>query len=188
MSDKIRVGIVGSAGTGKSSVARLLAERLSIPFLSAKSITGPILERDHFDFSSGIQIERFLGSEDRQREILQNTIRQHQESVSFVTDRTSVDLTAYAICEQNDINQEIVSEIHDKCQECSSIYTHLFVCPWIANRPLGNNSRRTLNPWYQFIIHSLAISVMGQWGLGWKVLTAEGAENRVDEIMDSLGM
>jgi hypothetical protein len=180
---QFRIGIVGSAGTGKSTTARVLAEELGLPFLSAKEITDPILQRDGYDFSSGMQIERFLGLGDRQREILYGTINQQLNQENFVTDRTFIDLAAYAICEQNDVNQDIVAEIHDHCRDKSKVYTHLFVCPW-KEGPLGNNGRRTLNPWYQFMIHCLDIGVLQRWNLGYTVLGTEGVENRVREIKD----
>jgi adenylate kinase family enzyme len=94
----MKIGIAGCSGTGKSILAEKLASELDIPFLPSKDITGDILQREGYDYSSGQQVEKFLATNELQNEILKRTIKQ-QSIESFVTDRTALDLTAYAIVE-----------------------------------------------------------------------------------------
>ena len=63
---EFKIGIVGAAGTGKTALAEALALKLGIPLLKSREITEDILKRDGYDYSSGIQIERFLANTGRQ--------------------------------------------------------------------------------------------------------------------------
>lgn len=174
----LRIGIAGGAGTGKSSFADALAKELSIPFLKSKDITQDILNRDRYDYSSGIQIERFLANSGRQNEILRRTLE--QESVDeFITDRTMVDLAAYALCEMNR-DLHTVKHIYETCQKNVKRYTHLFLCPW-RNVPMADNGRRTLNPWYQLMIHVIEMGIMDDWGCRYYILQAVETQGRVVE-------
>jgi hypothetical protein len=93
-----------------------LADYLKIPFFPSRPITQEILERDQYDFSSGIQVERFLAAADRQSEILKKTINQQMDVDQFVTDRTFVDLAAYAICELHDDDTSTLQKLYDACK------------------------------------------------------------------------
>lgn len=180
----VRVGITGAAGTGKSALARRVAEKLNLPLLESKTITQDILERDGYDYGSGIQVERFLANTGRQNEILRRTME--QESVdSFVTDRTLVDLSAYVVCEMHDSDTKVVSDIFNTCQERVSRYTHLFLCPW-RNERADENQKRTLNPWYQFKIHAMEMGILAQWKCPYVTLESYETEDRVDFIVDQV--
>lgn len=187
MSDKnpIRIGIVGAAGTGKTSLAEALSSTLGIPLLKSREITDDILKRDGFDYASGIQIERFLANSGRPNEILRRTIAQ-QQAEQFVTDRTVVDLAAYAVCELHDMDIVAVRHILGTCKKNIGSYSHLFLCPW-QDVPVENNKRRTLNPWYQFLIHTVELGILQDWGCRYTVLVAGNTKDRVAEIGSILG-
>lgn len=182
----VRIGIVGCAGTGKSSLARCLAHRLNLNLLESKRITQDILERDGYDYGSGIQVERFLANTGRQNEILRRTMEMEDDLEAFVTDRTVVDLAAYVVAELNDADTQGLSHIFRTCQNRVKRYTHLFLCPWIDDKPLVQNEKRTLNPWYQFQIHALEMGIMASWGVPFVVLQGVDTEERVETIVDAL--
>jgi adenylate kinase family enzyme len=175
----IRLGIVGAAGTGKSSLAEGLSARLGIPNLRSREITEDILRRDGYDYGSGIQIERFLANTGRQNEILRRTIE--QQSVSdFVTDRTVIDLASYAVCEMHHSDATALRRIIDTCRKNISVYTHLFLCPW--RDTVADTGKRTLNPWYQYLIHLTERGILDEWGCKYHILTEEGRDKRLVEI------
>jgi len=178
----MKIGIVGSAGTGKTELGMLLAERMKLDFLKANDITRDILVKDGYDYTSGIQVERFLAQDNRQDRILKRTLDAENNNGSFVTDRTVIDLASYAVIELHGSDIKKVDRLMGEYKENSSSYTHLFVCPW-GNRPLKSNGLRTLNPWYQLIVHSLCIGIMERWGLKYHVLESLSGEERVEEIM-----
>lgn len=184
---EVRVGIVGSAGTGKSSLGGTLAKQLDLPFLQAKAITKEILERDRYDYASGVQVERFLAQGTRQDELLKRTIEvETTNTPGFVTDRTVIDLAAYAIAELHDSDPKKAGDIYEQCKAHVGIYTHLLMCPWGA-QPLVDNRLRTLNPWYQFIIQGLDEAIMRRWGISYVVIEGADTEKRVAEAIERLG-
>lgn len=176
-----RIGIIGCGGSGKTAVARIVAKELEIPVLESKSITQPILDRDGYDYSSGIQIEQFLAQCNRQAEMLDKTIAQHQ-SPSFVTDRTLIDFAAYSINETYKSDMDTLKHVLMQCQAGVCRYTHLFLCPW-PEQQIRSNDRRTLNPYYQFIIHSLELGILEDWGLHFYQLESSSPEDRAHEVL-----
>ena len=178
-----RIGIVGASGTGKSSFAESLAAELGIPFLKSKDITQQILVRDGYDYSSGIQIERFLSHTRRQGEILRRTLEQ-QSVEQFVTDRTVVDLAAYALIEMNS-DESTVNHIYETCRKSIEMYTHLFFCPFM-DTTITDNGKRTLNPWYQRLVHTIERGVMEDWSKGYWLIESEKSDERVGEVMNIL--
>ena len=180
-----RIGIVGAAGTGKTSLAEELSAEFKVPLLKSREITDDILRRDGYDFASGVQIERFLANSGRQNEILRRTLEQQRSTQEWVTDRTVVDLAAYVVVEMHDMDALAVSRLVETCRKNLAAYTHLVVCPW-RDVPVEDNKRRTLNPWYQFLIHVVEMGLLGEWGCGYVVLKSQGKE-RVEEMKAVLG-
>ena len=176
----IKIGIIGAAGTGKSSLAESVSAKMNIPNLKSREITESILKRDGYDYSSGIQIERFLANTGRQNEILRRTIEQ-QNVPDFVTDRTVVDLAAYAVCEIHHSDVTALRRIMDTCRKNVEIYTHLFLCPW-KDAPVQDTQKRTLNPWYQFMIHAIERGILDDWGCKYTILSETDREKRLEEI------
>lgn len=179
----LRVGICGCAGTGKSSLARDLAQSLGVQFLESKVITQSILTRDGYDYSSGVQVERFLAHTGRQNEILRRTMEMEDAATNgFVTDRTVVDLAAYVVAELQDMDTKGLKHIFDTCRKRVAVYTHLLLCPW-RDKPFEKNDKRTLNPWYQFKIHALEMGILDTWGCKFSIVEVEGTEERVKSIV-----
>jgi len=181
-----RIGIVGAAGTGKTSLAEALSAKLAIPLLKSRAITDDILRRDGYDYASGIQIERFLANGVRQNEILRKTLEQQNATTDFVTDRTVIDLASYVVCEMHDMDIAAVRHILETCKKNVGAYTHLFLCPW-KDMPVENNKRRTLNPWYQFLIHTVEIGILQEWQCKYTVLKTETTKDRLSELLAVLG-
>lgn len=180
-----RIGVCGAAGTGKSSFAEALAKALDMPFLKSKEITQDILSRDGYDYSSGVQIERFLANSGRQNEILRRTMEQ-QAVEQFVTDRTVIDLAAYVVCEMNS-ETNVVQHILEACKRNVMNYTHLFLCPW-QDVPVTDNNRRTLKPYYQLMIHAVERGIMDEWGVKYFTIKPAEAGKRVLDTLDILGI
>ena len=178
----MRVGIAGCAGTGKSVLAEKLAAEMGIPFLPAKEITGDILHRDGYDYASGQQVEKFLATHEHQQEILRRTREQHSAE-EFVTDRTAIDLAAYAILElKGPINVKLYLQ---ECKALARTYTHILFCPWEDLR-IEDNHKRTLDPWYQFAVHSVQLQVTQMFGLEVAVFEVSRVKQRIEFALELL--
>lgn len=180
VNEKYRIGCCGSAGTGKSGLAEGISAGLSIPFLKSKDITHDILARDGYDYSSGIQVERFLAQQGIQNELLRKTLEQ-QAKEQFVTDRTVIDLAAYVLCEMSK-DENTVRHIYDTCKKRAMMYTHLVLCPW-QDVPVSNNQKRTLNPWYQLMIHTIERGLMDEWNLKYYTVHGANTQERTAEVL-----
>lgn len=184
--ENCRIGIVGSAGTGKSQLGYELAEKMKLPFLRASTVTRGILEKDGYDYAGGIQVESFLFQDNRQERLSKKTMKLEIDNYCFVTDRTVIDLAAYAIVELYDGKRDKLDKLLDRYYEhlVNHNYTDVFVCPWVEE--VTDNGLRTLNPWYQFLIHSTCLGVMEDWGIKYHILRANKTNDRVKEIIKTI--
>ena len=180
MTGKYRVGVVGSGGVGKSGLAEQVAQRLGIRFLRASDVTNPILTRMNFDWSSGTQVEKFLAKEECQDEILLKSIENEHAAGDFVTDRTAIDLAAYAVVELNQ-NVQKVDDILEACRAHAGTYTHIVFCQW-GLKPLVPNNKRTTNPHYQFVVHSVMHTLLTEWCIPFLHLRGTD-DSRIDDVM-----
>jgi len=182
---RYRVGVVGSGGTGKTTLGMVLSEKLDIPFLASKKVTQEILRKEGYDYNSGVQVERFLAQGSRQDRIFKRTVEEQKKHVSFVTDRTVIDLAAYAIVELYDSDPKKVEKMFRACNKHVSRYTHIVVCPW-GIKPLLDNKLRTLNSWYQYIISSLCLNILNHWRVPFHVLQSLDERQRIKEVLKFL--
>ena len=182
----MKIGIMGSAGTGKSSLGLEIANVVGAEFLPAKNITRVILDREKYDWSSEVHVERFLANSGCQKELLDKSIEIESQHDNFVVDRTSIDFAAYAIAESCWNTDEILKLINI-CEHHARSYTHLILCMW-GLVPPEDNKVRTLNPWYQFLIHTIEIGLISSWGMDVTgcILNAPDIEGKTQMIRDAL--
>lgn len=181
-----RIGIVGSAGTGKSMLGMCFEARTGVEFIAAKNITTDILVRDGYDYTAQIQVERFLAHGHRQHEIMERT-RSAQDGVdAFITDRTFVDLAAYALREMHESDPKEMRAILDTCRDEVGRYTHLFLCPWAGVDLRRSNQKRTLNPYYQLLIHMIEVGLLEDWGVDYYEFGSKCVDDRVCEVVEVL--
>ena len=179
-----KIGVCGPGGVGKTELAEALSKKLNIPLLKSREVTQEILNRDGYDYTSGIQIERFLANIGRQNEMLKRTL-ELQSVPSFVTDRTLIDLAAYATCELYNSDHNVLRNIIKECRDNVQAYTHIFFCPW-KDVPVEDNNRRTLNPMYQHLIHMVELGIMADWGCSFVFLEEDGTDARLNTVMEKL--
>ena len=173
-----KVGIIGSGGTGKTSLGRELAALLGVQFLPSKEITRGILDRLNYQWDGDVYVERFLAQRGCENEILDKTLEREATYDSFVTDQTCISVAAYTLLEAHQYT-DTVEEIVGICQECARTYTHLVLCPW-GFVPLESNDVRTLNPWYQFTVHNIILGLLHEWDLDFYRIGSFGEQRIVD--------
>ena len=178
-----RIGLIGSAGLGKSNIATEVGKKLDIVFLRSKDITRPLLKELGYDYDKCECVEKFLSEKEIEYDIVDKKI--HQEDLmtgGFVTDRTTLECFAYALLSVDKYCEDEISLLEKVCRENMSKYTHLFYFPY-KNGWLENNGVRTVNTYFQWKIDMLIRGLLKDWGI--EAVTVEG-DDKVDFIMSRI--
>jgi len=174
-----RIGLIGSAGLGKSSIAAKIGKELGISFLRSKDITRPLLADRGFSQEKFDCVEKFLSEKEMEYEIVDKKIN-HERLMSsgFVTDRTTLECFAYALLSVENYAPDEVSILEKMCHGNMSNYTHLFYFPY-GNGWLEPNGVRTVNEYFQRKIDMLIRALLEDW----KINAVTVGEKPFDEIM-----
>ena len=166
MPDRIyRIGLIGSAGLGKSGVATEIGRKLDLPFLKSKDLTRPLLEAYGYDASKCACVEKFLANKDIEYEIVDKKIRHEQlMSNGFVTDRTTLECFAYALLSVEDYDSSEISTLEKICRENMANYTNVFYFPY-KDGWLEDNGIRTMNTYFQWKVDAIIRALIDEWGV-----------------------
>ena len=160
-----KIGILGCAGLGKSTIANIVSKELNIPYLNSKDITRPILKKFDYNYSENHFVESFLSKKEIEFELVDKRLEEeHILSGGFVTDRTTLECFCYAFLSLNTYTEEEFTMLEDICRSNMVNYTHLFRLP-INSGWLEENGVRTMNIHLQRQIDLLVKGVIREWGL-----------------------
>lgn len=176
-----KIGLIGCPGCGKTNLAFKISESLKIPFLSSRSLTQKILDRDKYDYASGIYVERFLASKDREFELVESKISIEKKEKSFVADRTTLEQFAYALLQIEQYEDEDIIELQDKCYKHMSYYTHLFY--FQRKNDIKQNGVRTTNKWFQMKVDYIICGLLKEWGVKYEYFPING---NIDEVVNQI--
>ena len=183
MSDIYNIGLIGSAGICKSSVALEISKDFDLIFLKSKDITRPLLKKYGYDYSSGECVEKFLSKKEIEFEIVDS--RTFQESLltgGFITDRTTLECFAYSLLSIEKYADDEIATLENMCYENMKNYTHIFYFPY-KNGWLEDNGIRTVNTFFQWKIDLIIRGLLDDWGIN--AITV-GADNPIDFIKSYL--
>lgn len=165
MNNIYKIGLIGSAGIGKSSIALEISKKLDLVFLKSKDITRPILKKYGYDYSIGECVEKFLSKKEIEFEIVDT--RTYQESLltgGFVTDRTTLECFAYALLSVEKYVDDEIALLEKICCDNMKNYTHIFYFPY-KNGWLEDNGLRTVNTFFQWKIDLIIRGLLDDWGV-----------------------
>lgn len=131
----LRIAFCGASGTGKSTIAKWLAEQLGLPFcdVGSREIAAKM------GFASPYDVDRAGMRGAFQRKLFAAKRSWEEQRASFVTDRTHFDNLAYTRIH----SPEVATKDYERaCVEASSRYTHVFVCPTHAFHDIGTDPAR----------------------------------------------
>lgn len=179
----LKIGLIGSAGLGKSGVASKLEQALDLIFLKSKEITRPLLKKYNYDYSRGECVEKFLSKKEIEYEIVDTKINQENLMTGgFITDRTTLECFAYALLSVEKYSDDEIELLEKICSKNMEKYTHLFYFPYM-NGWLEDNGVRTVSTYFQRKIDMIIRGLMDDWGI--EVITVND-ENPVEFIKSKL--
>ncbi|QJE72175.1 ATP-binding protein [Aerophototrophica crusticola] len=152
-----RIGITGSAGTGKTTLAEALAGALGVPLVPEAMRA---LLKAGFDFHS------------LTREGHRALIRQQADDLAavlardkggLVTDRTPLDFAAFWLANGYQVDDEPGTEaLLARAVAAMADFTLVVVTPW-GELPLGDDGVRSRNPWHQLQFQELVEGLCRRW-------------------------
>ena len=180
--DEIRLVFVGSAGQGRTNVAKSLSEKLGVLMLPSPVKT--ILSLQNYDYNSGIPVEKWMAQNGRQFEVLDRRIDLEKKHSSFISDRCCIDIASYILLEQFDkLSDKEIKHYLQICYQQAITYSHILLFPW-GKLPLVNNKLRTVNRWYQALVHATQKFLLDYWDLSYYELQEKESDERVEEILE----
>lgn len=178
---KLKVGFVGAGGTGKSSVAKILAADITIPEEFRPSIVRDVFNR----LGYGSEIDQFKMNDaaawELQREILEEKFELDKTTASGVFDRTPVDHMAYALYRcGNIIEDHELDWIQMSCWSYTSKYDLLFFFP-VYDWEIADDGFRQNNKAYRIATQSIMLGLLTEYNAKYTVMenTEPGARAQI---------
>ncbi|MEM7309774.1 MAG: AAA family ATPase [Planctomycetota bacterium] len=180
---KARIALSGSAGTGKSTLGRRLADELGLPYVE---------EGMRKRLEAGLDLHRLSREElaaliqalwQEQREA------EEQAAAGFVADRSSYDFAAFWL--HYDLHfdaEDDGSPFHDWCAH-GQRYDRVALLPW-GVLPLEADGVRSSSRWVQLRFQTIVEGTLARFAREEQVLrvpATEDLEARVGLVLSSLG-
>jgi hypothetical protein len=120
---RIRIGISGSSGTGKSTLARFISDTYGLPM----NPVGSRSTANEMGFESPYDVDKAGRREEFQRRLQASKIAWETSHESFVTDRTTLDELVYTTF--HDVKTACSASYYDAAIGHMSRYDMVFYCP-----------------------------------------------------------
>ncbi|MFO7760803.1 MAG: AAA family ATPase [Thermodesulfobacteriota bacterium] len=118
------IGLCGSHRSGKTTLARAIAEKLEVQFI--QTVTSEVFARNGLDPAEHLDSSRRITI---QHEVLQEAEKVWEKAeYFFVTDRTPIDMMAYTLVDTGRINGVEFTELKKYFDCCYSITNRFFYC------------------------------------------------------------
>lgn len=140
-----RLALSGSAGVGKSTLARALSASWSVPYIPEgmrdRLEAGLDLHSLDHDGLASLIVELWQEQRGRERDAV-------GRAGGFVADRSSIDFLAYWLLYRLDFDSERTAALHDDLRAHTGSYDAILLLPWGA-LPLTHDGVRSTNRWNQ---------------------------------------
>ena len=149
---KIRIAFTGSSGTGKTVLAKKLAELLGLPFnpVGARSVA------QDMGFDTPYQIDQTGRRKEFQQRLTATKVEWETKNESFGTDRSTLDNLAY-----DTLHSPLASDADGISQavDQARTYTQVFFCPVASFINVVSDPARISNLAYQDMYEALLLGL-----------------------------
>jgi len=179
----MRIGITGSSGTGKTTLAKALVKHLGRDYqLVEEGVREWLAARG---YESPRDLKGAEETRQMQEDILAAKINTETFQENYVADRTTLDNIVYVLywisrkAEEKWLNEYIGTAL----RHAVMAYDIVFFLPW-GVFPIEEDGCRSVKPWYQFAIHSMLAGIISNHnGIHSKTVVIQSSthEDRVHE-------
>ena len=161
-----RLALSGSAGTGKSTLGRALAEHYGVPYIE---------ERMRLRLENGFQLGNLSPAE--WRALMHDLWAEHAAEEArypkgFVADRSSLDFLAFWL-HYGLYDEEAETEAYSAAMRAhAATYDRILLFPW-GVLPLESDGVRATNPWVQLRFQTILEGVLERWAPQGRVLEVQ---------------
>ncbi len=176
----MKLAISGSAGSGKTTIAKALAERFSIEFIAENY--GPFFDQPGKFSQPPEQLAPSFWA------VLSNKRQLEEAAGSFVADRCPIDLFHLWLVKRLFVLNDDTKKFFAKSKEYADDYDFVIFPPWgtIKLEPTGASSRkqRIVNPWIQQANHAAIVGYAYQWLPNQRIIQIPDTHTDIDERLD----
>jgi len=151
----MKIAIAGASGTGKSTLARFIAERYTLPIcpVGSRSVAHAM------GFENPYDVDKIPGKRlEFQMELFKQKRSWEDSAVKFVTDRSHFDNLAY--CAMHDCSDKLPAWALDAYVDAVKAYDRIFYLPLRSYQNLGDDPHRVDNPTYHLMFDMLIYGML----------------------------
>lgn len=172
----MKIGLSGTEGTGKSTLAKLISDQFNVPLI-------PEYVRDVTKIL-GITIPRNLPPDKMhalQTRVLDKKLKAESKHQSFIADRTTADNLAYYLRWCCNSTTTFDDAYVTTCLNNLHIYDKILILPWNTSFAIKDGFRST-DKYYRYQIHCLILGILEDQNIKYEILKETDIEERVTYI------